>query len=80
MKLTNKKTTNYNCTTKTINQTTPAKTTNVLKKLHFFSTQTRLFTLVDAEFNRPEEEQKLEIELELKHTQARTYANITPIK
>ena len=76
MKLINKKNTNYNNTTKTINHTI-LNTTNILKTLHIFPTQTSHFNPETVEFNRSKE---IEIETELKRTQARTYASMTPPK
>jgi len=77
MKLINKKITNSSRTSTTTNQTMPHTTTNPLRLLHIFPTQTRPFNLGLTEFNRLEEKQKLEIETELKRTQARIYASIT---
>ena len=80
MKLTNKKTSNCNRTTTTINQTTLNTTRTPLKILNILSTQLRSFNLGVAEFNRPEEREKLEIEAEIKRAQGRIYTSITPIR
>ena len=81
MKPLNKKTPNYNLTTKTINHTIP-NTTSTLKILGIFHAQTRSSDHPTNQFElyQFEENHKHEIEAELKRNQARTYSSLTPLR
>jgi len=78
MKLTSKKATNCSYTTTTLNPNSEEIAENTHKLLHILQTKPNLYNATSKQLARPEEREKLDIELEQRRNQGRIYAGIFP--